>query len=302
MKSPGLKSWILVGAFLCLAAQSDRGREWDPVPYYSPEKWIEIRGAGICCLDEGAGDAILLVHGWAGNAWNWMSVWEALARNHRVIAVDLPGHGKSGCPKDFGFTMPEYADFLIELMDELGVEKATVVGSSMGGSVAAWAAIRHPDRVELLVLVDAAGTSVQNPLMKIAGSIVTARTVIPLIHLVFPVNEQTVAAVPDSEKKRVELAEGLYRSDQRKCAGKALAKSMKSLGRDLVEDKLGRIAAPTLVIWGSDDGLLPVKAGEVYRDGIPGAKMTVIEKGNHTPMQWQPEEFIRVLEEFMDRG
>jgi len=116
------------------------------------------------------------------------------------------------------------------------------------------------------------------------------------------VNEQTVAAVPDSEKKRVELAEELYGSDQRKCAGKALAKSMKSLGRDLVEDKLGLIAAPTLVIWGSDDGLLPLKAGEVYRDGIPGARMTVIEKGNHTPMQWEPEEFIRVLEEFMDQG
>jgi pimeloyl-ACP methyl ester carboxylesterase len=268
-------------------------------PYYAQEKWLEIGGAKILYLDEGQGDVLLLVHGWAGNSWNWMSVFPSLAQHHRVIALDLPGHGKSGCPKDFSFTAPAYADFLIQVMDRLKVQKATLVGSSMGGAIVAWAAILHPDRVERLILVDAAGTSVQNPKMKAAGGLMTAGNVIPLIHLFFPVNEKSQAQVPVSEQKRVILAEQLYKSDRKKCAARALAKSMKSMSKDIVDSRLGEVRAKTLVIWGSNDGLLPIAAGELYRDKIPGAKLVIIEGGDHTSMQWKPEEFLKVVDSFM---
>jgi pimeloyl-ACP methyl ester carboxylesterase len=268
-------------------------------PYFVQERWLEIDGAKILYLDEGQGDAMLLVHGWAGNAWNWMSVFPALARGHRVIALDLPGHGKSGCPKDFAFTAPAYADFLIRVMDQLKIDKATLVGSSMGGAITAWAAINHPDRVSRLILVDAAGTSVQNPMMKAAGGLMTPGNVIPIIHLVFPVNEKNQANVPVSEQKRVTLAEQLYASDRKKCAGRALSKSMKSMSKDIVDSRLGEVRAPTLVIWGSNDGLLPRSAGELYRDQIPGAQLVIIEGGDHTSMQWKPEEFLKVVDQFM---
>jgi pimeloyl-ACP methyl ester carboxylesterase len=284
-------------AFLAGSAPAAADQAFSPAPYYAPEHWLTFQGARICCLDEGAGDAMVLVHGWAGNAWNWMSVFGPLSEHHRVIVIDLPGHGKSGCPQGFGYTMPELADFVVAVMDDLKIGKATVAGSSMGGSIAAWTAIRHPDRVERLIL--AAGTGIQNSLMKTAGRLMTPSTVIPLIHLVFPVNEKRQAAVPASEQKRVVLAEELYAGDRRKCAGLALARTMKSMGRDIVDDHLAALTAPTLVIWGSDDGLLPRAAGEFYRDHIPGAQMVIIEGGNHTPMQWKPEDFLRVVNEFM---
>lgn len=242
---------------------------------------------------------LLLVHGWAGNIWNWLSVFEPLSREYRVIALDLPGHGKSGCPAGFPFTMPAYADFLARFLDELRVSRVTLVGSSMGGAIAAWTAILHPERVERLVLVDAAGTSLQNPMMKAAGYLVSPAAVIPLTHLAFPVNSRTLAAVPESEKQRVLLAEELYQSDRRPCAELALARSMKSLGRDMVDGRLHEIQAPTLILWGSDDGLLPLAAGEFYRDHISGSQLVVIENGNHTPMQWQPPAFLRELRRFL---
>lgn len=290
---------IMLPLLVALAAWAAADKTFSPAPYYAPEQWLTIDGAKICYLDQGSGEAMVLVHGWAGNAWNWMSVFGPLSERQRVIALDLPGHGKSGCPEGFNYTMPELADFVAKVMDELKIGKATVVGSSMGGSIAAWTAIRHPERVERLILVDAAGTSIQNSLMKMAGHLMTPSTVIPMIHLVFPVNEKRQAAVPVSERKRVALAEELYASDRKKCAALALARTMKSLGKDIVDDRLASVTAPTLVIWGSDDGLLPRSAGEFYCDHVPGAKMVIIEGGNHTPMQWKPEAFLRAVNEFM---
>jgi 4,5:9,10-diseco-3-hydroxy-5,9,17-trioxoandrosta-1(10),2-diene-4-oate hydrolase len=127
----------------------------------------------------------------------------------------------------------------------------------------------------------------------------TPGNVISIIHLAFPVNEKTQAQVPESERKRVILAEQLYASDRKNCAGTALAKSMKSMGRDLTDRRLGEIKAKTLVIWGSDDALLPLAAGELFRDHIPGAKLVVIPGGNHTSMQWKPADFLRELETFL---
>lgn len=272
---------------------------FQPAPYFAPEHFLTVGGAPICYVDQGQGETMILVHGWAGNIWNWLSVFGPLAEHHRVIALDLPGHGKSGCPQGFGFTMPEYAKFLVQVMDQLKIEKATVVGSSMGGAIVVWTAILAPERVDRLVIVDGAGTSIQNNLMRAAGYLVSPATVIPLIHLAFPVNEKTLAAVPDSEKKRVILAEQLYASDRRPCASQALAKSMRSLARDIVDSRLSEIKAPTLVIWGSDDGLLPRAAGQFYQSHVANAKLVIIENGNHTPMQWQPQAFLKEINNFL---
>jgi pimeloyl-ACP methyl ester carboxylesterase len=297
-----LATFLFLGADLLPLSSGQAGKTapFAPEPYYAPEQYLFLDGARICYLDSGgAGPALVLIHGWAGNCWNWMSVYHELAQENRVIALDLPGHGKSECPGGFTFTMPALADFVVRVMDELKVEKASLVGSSMGGAVAAWIAINHASRVDRLILVGAAGTSVQNPLMKAAGGLMTESSVIPLIHFAFPVNDRTLARVPLSEQKRVILAEHLYQSDRKKCASRALVRTMRSLGRDLTDHHLANIAAKTLVIWGSDDDLLPLAAGEIYSQNIPHARLVIIAGGNHTPMQWQPQAFLSEVKSFM---
>ncbi len=288
---------LSIALFLALGAIASQ--EPDFKPYYDTERWIDMDGVKICRLDAGEGDPLILLHGWAGNAWNWSAVYDALAENRRVIVVDLPGHGKSGCPEGFGFSVPDYADFLARFMDEMEIERAAVAGNSMGGAIAAHFALRHPGRLNELVLVDAAGTEHITPMLKLAGLVVTKSTVIPLIHLAFPVNDETTAALPEPERRRVELAEKLYASERRDCAGKALARAMRSLGRHTLDEELEAIDAPTLVIWGSNDPLVPLEAGKRYARKIPGARLVVIEEGDHTPMQHKPAEFVEVIENFL---
>jgi pimeloyl-ACP methyl ester carboxylesterase len=274
---------------------------FNPGPYYAPEKSVEIQGAKMIYLDQGSGKVILLIHGYCGNAYNWSAVFNDLSKDYRVIVPDLPGYGKSGCPqKTEKQMMLWYADLMAEFLDKLGVQKAVVVGNSMGGSIAAWMAVRHPEKVEKLVLEDSAGIKGSKmDLLKGLASITPSNMLIPMLHLIFPVNEQALDKGPKSEKERVKLAELRYKSDLAKCSSKAMKWSAFSIGKDLTENELAKISMPTLIIWGSNDDLLDVSTAEKFHQKVPGSKVEIIQGGVHTPMQWKPEEFVQVLKAFV---
>jgi len=288
---------LACAALLLLQARPN----FNPGPYYAPEKNVTIQGVNLVYLDQGTGTPVLLIHGFCGNAYNWSEVFEPLSKDFRVIVPDLPGYGKSGCPgKDQKPTMIWYADFLAEFLDQIGVGKAIVVGNSMGGSIAAWLAVRHPEKVEKLVLEDSAGLKGSLlDLMKNVAQLTASPMLIPLLHLVFPVNEKALANVPESERRRVELAEMRYASDQRLCSSRAMKQSAVSLGADYTEPVLNQIQAPCLIIWGSDDDLLDPETAEQFHQKIPGSQIQIIAGGVHTPMQWKPDEFVRVLKKFI---
>jgi pimeloyl-ACP methyl ester carboxylesterase len=107
-------------------------------------------------VDQGSGPVLLLVHGLGGNLQSWLANIPTLSARHRVIALDLPGFGRSD-PLTAGVTMASYADVAIELLDRLGVASATFVGNSMGGLLTIEAAARHPDRVDAAVLACSGG-------------------------------------------------------------------------------------------------------------------------------------------------
>ena len=286
---------LLLAAF---TAQAKRPA-FAPEPYWMPGRAVNVDGIEVAFLEAGSGPVLLLVHGWAGNVNNWKQVPEPLAKNFRVIAVDLPGSGQSGCCPCRKYNVTYYADFLAKFLDALHIPKASVLGNSMGGQVAAEFALSHPDRIEKLILCDAAGAGNFPGLFKLAGVVMTNRSVIPLIHLVFPVNEEKLQGLPESERLRVRLAETRYASDARSCTGRALSASMKSMVRHDLSDRLGQIHAPTLVIWGSNDDLLPVATADIFAEKIPGARKVIIEGGVHTPMQWKPVEFVSEVNSFL---
>ncbi len=291
-----LSAFLIGAAILAISARP----QFNPAPYYAPEKSITVQGINTVYLDSGSGQALLLIHGFSGNAYNWIEVFGPLAKDFRVIVVDLPGYGKSGCPaKNQKATMIWYADFLAEFMDKIGAPQAVVVGNSMGGSIAAFLAVRHPEKVTKLVLEDAAGLKGGKlELLKNLGTITAPAALIPVLHVVFPVTEESQAKAPPSERKRVELAELRYASDLRLCSSIAMRQSAISLGTDYTEPVLNQIKAPTLIIWGSNDDLLPVATAEQFHQKIPGSQVQIIEGGVHTPMQWKPEDFVKVLKDF----
>jgi len=289
---------VIVILLLAVVAQAKRPA-FSPEPYWMPSRTAAVDGVTATYLEAGTGPVLLLVHGWAGNIYNWKEVILPLSQNFRVIAVDLPGSGQSSCDSGRQYTTTAYADFLAHFLDALQIKKASVLGNSMGGQVAAEFALNYPDRIEELILCDAAGAGNFPGLFKLAGVVMTGRTVIPLIHLVFPVKEEKLLKQPESERLRVRLAEERYSSDARACTGRALSASMKSMVRHDLSDRLGRIHAPTLVIWGSNDDLLPVATADRFAAKIAGSKKVIIAGGVHTPMQWKPAEFTAAVMRFL---
>ena len=131
---------------------------WLDVDWREHQRWVTVGARPVNVIELGEGPAIVFVHGLSGSWPNWLEQLPVFARDHRVIAMDLPGFGHSPMPHEH-ITISAYARILDELLGTLGVDAATLIGNSMGGFVSAELAIAFPQRVERLVLVSAAGIS-----------------------------------------------------------------------------------------------------------------------------------------------
>ena len=132
---------------------------WMDVDWREYQRWVTVARRRIDVIDLGSGPPIVFIHGLSGSWQNWLEQLPAFARDHRVIAFDLPGFGASEMPVDT-ITIPGYGRTVDALLDQLGVTSAAVVGNSMGGFIGVELAIQFPARVERLVLVSAAGLTI----------------------------------------------------------------------------------------------------------------------------------------------
>src|SRR3954463_12663846 len=133
---------------------------WLDVDWREHQRWVTIDGGRVNVIELGSGPPVVFIHGLSGSWQNWLEQLPVFARDHRVIAFDLPGFGASQMPRE-KITIRGYGPFVDALLDELGVSSAAVVGNSMGGFIGIELAIRFPERVERLVLVSAAGLSIE---------------------------------------------------------------------------------------------------------------------------------------------
>ncbi|MGH2941779.1 MAG: alpha/beta fold hydrolase, partial [Solirubrobacteraceae bacterium] len=135
--------------------------EWMDVDWQQHLRWVRVQDRWMNIVDVGSGPPLIFIHGLSGCWQNWLENIPHFARDHRVIAVDLPGFGQSEMPAQ-DISISGYADAIDALMTELGIDSAQIVGNSMGGFIGAELAIQHPARLERLVLVAAAGLSIED--------------------------------------------------------------------------------------------------------------------------------------------
>jgi len=269
---------------------------------YGFETRMSAGDPGIAYIDEGTGEqTLILVHGLASNAGFWRYVIDDLAREYRVIAVDLPGYGKSA-KGDYPYGMRWYADQLITLMDELDLQDAVLAGHSMGGQIAMHAALRHPDRVEALVLAAPAGIE---PFDRGAGD--WLRSVITM---------QGVMNTPEDAIRR-NLSGNFYRFndtwewmvEERTRMAKArdmhefayaVDRSVDAMLDEPTTPLLGEIRVPALIVYGKYDGLIPNpylnpgRPAEVFQSGhqaIRGSTLVEIDQAGHMLHIEQPDDF-----------
>ncbi|MFL6282449.1 MAG: alpha/beta fold hydrolase [Pyrinomonadaceae bacterium] len=261
-----------------------------------PLKETVVFGQKIKYVDVGSGPVVVLLHGLGGNSSNWAFNISALSAKYRVIAPDQIGFGRSDKPL-INYRVGTYADFLDKLLDGLNVERATLVGNSMGGWIAALYAVKYPKRVERLVLVDAAGFAPPKDLdlSTLSGLNPSTREQARyLAGLVFfnPLFK-TDAAVDATLAARISAGDGY--------TIQSLVESIRR-NEDMLDGKLSAVKQPVLIIWGRDDGLTPLaREGEKFKKEIPSAQFVVFDQCGHVPQVERAAEFNAAVLKFLSR-
>ncbi len=275
-------------------------------------RFVSVNGLQIFAITQGAGADIVLVHGMLDSTYTWRHVLPTLAESFRVHAIDLPGFGFSEKP-DSGYETAWLADHLVGYLDAAGIERALLVGNSMGGNVAAEVAIRRPERVSGLVLLEASG-------LRIAGD----------------VSADLDAAASESESQPASWVTGLLKSD----FGTALVRILPTRGvlragledaylsaDELSDERLdiwhaplqthngmtaymarnnrypplerdaavAEIHAPTLIITGDTDAMVKIEVSRRYAELIPGSEFELWKETGHMVQEQRPKRVIAAV-------
>jgi len=261
------------------------------------DKSVTIFGAKIRYLE--AGDAakpkVILLHGLGAQAESWQFNIAALSQNYHVIALDQVGFGKSDKPL-LKYRVATYVDFLDKFMSELKIEKASLVGNSMGGWIAGLMAINYPNRVEKIVLADAAGI--------IPDAVNTDE--------IYQLNNSTRSEIR-ANLKRIFATPALQNNealvDQFMTArvvandGYTINSIIESIKRkeDFLNNRLAEIKKPTLIIWGKQDGLLPVADAYTFNKGIANSELVIFDNCGHVPQVEKALDFNKKVLEFLGK-
>jgi pimeloyl-ACP methyl ester carboxylesterase len=248
----------------------------------------ELRGLRVHWVEAGAGPPLLLVHGLLVSHLEWLPVIEQLAGSFRCIAPDLPGFGKSDKPgeRHFPYTREAFADTLRELLRALGVERAHVVGHSLGGAVALTFAADHAASVDRLALID---TAVYEFRLPVKGRIPLVPVLGPLVFKRLYGRSMFRAYFEDdvfNGHDGVDLArvDQYYEDfDSKEGREAAYAALVNTLDVTSLLPRIPRVKAPTLVIWGDEDRLVPVGLGHRLAREIPNARLSIVERSGHAP-------------------
>ncbi|HEX2094682.1 MAG TPA: alpha/beta fold hydrolase [Longimicrobiaceae bacterium] len=233
----------------------------------------------IHAAEFGALDAepLVLLHGLSGSSRWWRRNVLALAHDFRVVVPDIIGFGRTRAPGGVP-GMPDVAAHLAEWMDRLSLRPVGLVGHSMGGQISVHLAARFPGRVRRLVLVDAAGIPRR----------VTPRTLVRFAADVTPPRRWG-----DPSFLPTIFGDALL------AGPRAIMRALVHILCDDVRPLLPRIQAPTLVLWGELDTIIPVEHARMFQEGIPGARTVVLRDAAHNPMVDRPEDFNQVVRDFL---
>jgi pimeloyl-ACP methyl ester carboxylesterase len=277
-------------------------------------RWLDVNGLRVHCLTAGRGGSpVVLLHGGGidSASFTYSHIIGPLAdEQRRVFALDWPGYGHSDKP-DLGYAMGFYVDFLGHLMDALELERASLVGISMGGGAALGFALRSPQRVAKLVLVDSYGLGSQVPWGRLGYVLVRAPLLNELTYALLRRSRTMIrwslyGLVYNRRTVSEEMAEETGRLLDDPQAGRAWRSFQKNeVGwgglRTDFSDQLRELLVPTLLIHGAQDRAVPIAWARRAQERIPDCEVRVFSECGHLPPREQPEEFTGVVERFLAR-
>jgi pimeloyl-ACP methyl ester carboxylesterase len=281
---------------------------WLDIDWRRHQRRVIVDDRPVNVIELGEGPPLVFVHGLGGSWQNWLEQLPVFAHSHRVVALDLPGFGRSPMPRE-QITISLYARVLDQAMQALGIGAAAVVGNSMGGFVATELAIAFPQRIERLVLAAPAGiSSFGNP--EATRVALWLRRIRPLLA----VGGGWLATHADAVTRRPGLRALTLKDVARypsQLPAQLVAEQLRGAGKpgfvDALEanlsydyrHRLPEIVCPTLVVWGKSDRVISVRDADVYTELIPNARKVILPDTGHVPMLERPGKFNALLEQFL---
>ena len=251
-----------------------------------------VFGQTIRYYDVGSGPPLLLIHGIGGDADEWAFCFEGFSQSHRMIALDLMGCGRSDKPR-IEYHIAGFVETIERFLLNLKIDRAVLLGESLGGWVAASFALKFPKIVDKLVLVDAAGVWGNITKLPIDVRVSTRDHMGEVFRfLLYDKRMASEALIDLAYQQHLERGDGYTIESVLNNA---------ATGRDLLDDLISGISMPTLIVWGEQDQMIPLSVGQRLHQLIPGSKLEVIPRCGHLPALEQPEEFVRCVLDFLQR-
>jgi pimeloyl-ACP methyl ester carboxylesterase len=318
-----MKKWPWIAAFYALAGAAltaklvSRPRDvaWedyaDTLPHAEHSRFVAVDGARIHFQEMGAAHAppVVLLHGFCSSGYIWADVMPLLAEaGFRVIAPDLVGYGFSGKPPYAEYTIQAQARMVLRLLNRLGIGRATLIGSSYGGAVAATCALDAPERVDKLVLVGAVSNDnvPQQRLLQMAAWPVIGDLLSPVMLDSRPLMRWRMSQVyaPENARLTQDAArmEGHHRPLRAAATHRAVINTLRRWSATRIAREAHLIRQPTLLLWGENDQDVPLREGWRLFHSIPDSRLIVFHRCGHIPHEEYPAQFAEIVSGFLHQA
>ncbi len=304
--------WIAGAGFAAVAAKlwlrpSDVDWEKNRTAVFHNDRSRFTTVDGVRVHYQDAGDlkapTLVLIHGFASSTLVWSKVLlELAAAGFRVIAPDLPGYGYSGKPRRHEYTIGSQARMVVGLLDELGIDSATIIGSSYGAAVAASVALDQPERVEKLILVGAVANNDPTKflVMRLFGSPIIGDIVSPFLLGSRRLLKRRMKRVYDRHSWVLDERRVDARHLPLQTAGthRAIIRTVRRWDANRIQRDAHLITQPTLILWGESDRDVPIRAGHTLHREIENSRLIVFRNCGHLPHEEYPIEFTEIVSDF----
>jgi pimeloyl-ACP methyl ester carboxylesterase len=256
-------------------------------------------------VEQGQGPGLLLLHGLGASSFSWRDNVAPLARYFRVLAPDLPGHGRSPAPGDGDYRLEALARGIIDFLDRRGVQQTAVAGNSLGGSLALLLARDWPARISALILLAPAAAQTRLPWIfyPLGLPVLGLITAILLGPWIIPWALRLAYHRPELITPEVVAGYAApFRDLSHRLALRRLCRSLNPWPLDEVEALLAAIHQPVALIWGAQDRILPATQLPWLQARLPQAEVRVLPEVGHAPQEEAPEAVNKIIIDFLARS
>jgi pimeloyl-ACP methyl ester carboxylesterase len=268
-------------------------------------QFLAVKGMQVHYRDEGNPKdtlPLVLIHG-TGSSLHTFDAWTAnLQSDHRVIRMDLPGYGLTGPFPVRNYALSNYTDFVFQFLNRLGITRCVLVGNSLGGQIAWEFAAAHPEHVQKLILIDAAGYPFESNSVPVAFKMARIPVIKELFTYITPkfvVQSSVENVYADSQKVTRELIDRYFELSLRPGNRRAFVDRFAAKTDPNAIQKIPSINRPTLILWGEQDMLIPVENAFRFHRELPNDTLVILKNSGHVPMEENPRESLLAVQAFL---